>query len=69
MEGTHYRTGRAMGKPKARLRGEKSLAFGPAHDIRRLWWPQGIFRTEASAWRRFRRWFGGEVEKAEVEPQ
>lgn len=33
-------------KPKARLRGEKSLAFGPAHDIRRVPRPQGYLRTD-----------------------
>ncbi len=37
------------GKPKARLRGEKSLAFGPANDIRRVSYPQGDLRTDKYA--------------------
>jgi hypothetical protein len=32
--------------PKARLRGEKSLAFGPGDDIRAEQRPQGRFGTD-----------------------
>jgi len=32
--------------PKTRLRGEKSLAFGPANDIRRVSAPQGHLCTD-----------------------
>jgi len=45
VERAHYRTAITGDTPKARLRGEKSLAFDAVDDIRREQPPQQIPRT------------------------